>query len=83
MGRIKNIDYNGACTKFNIAVNELPRFSCFEGTKWSNPSDVLRGTIHVGCESMQSLRHSYKQVTNGEYYMIYIVGHSAKICLLI
>jgi len=30
--RINSIEYNGACSKFNIAVKELPRFRCFEGT---------------------------------------------------
>lgn len=46
------MEYNGACTKFNFAVTELPKFTCFEGTEYENPNQILSGTVHLGCESL-------------------------------
>jgi hypothetical protein len=50
------MEYNGACTKFNFAVSEIPKFKCFEGTKYENPETVMTGTTHLGCETLDTLR---------------------------
>ncbi|KAM3128458.1 Pyridine nucleotide-disulfide oxidoreductase domain-containing protein 2 [Paramecium bursaria] len=59
---IKHIEYNGACTKFNFAVSEVPKFTCFQNTEFEN---YLPGTLHLGCESVDQLRKGYLEVLNG------------------
>jgi hypothetical protein len=60
------MEYNGACTKFNFAVTEMPKFKCFEGTKYENPETVMIGTTHLGCESLSTLRSAYQDCINGK-----------------
>src|SRR5262245_42439799 len=42
------IDYSSASMKINLAVSELPDFTCLPGKQEVGPQH--RGTIHIGCE---------------------------------
>jgi len=42
---VERIDYASASLKINLAVSELPDFSCLPGT---SPGPQHRGTIHIG-----------------------------------
>lgn len=44
---VKRIDYSSASMKVNLAVSELPDFTCLPGN--SEPGPQHRGTIHIGC----------------------------------
>lgn len=60
---MKRLSYRGACSKINLAVNALPRFTCFEGSEYqNNPAKVLTGTVHLGVETTETIRQSYLQV---------------------
>ncbi|CAD8114308.1 unnamed protein product [Paramecium primaurelia] len=65
---VKHMEYNGACTKFNFAVSEMPKFKCFEGTKYEKPESVLIGTTHLGCERLDTLRQAYQDCINGKSF---------------
>ena len=43
---VKNIDYSSASLKINLAVSELPNFTCLPGNQEVGPQH--RGTIHIG-----------------------------------
>lgn len=46
MKAIRRIDYSSATVKINLAVSELPDFTCLPGNKEVGPQH--RGTIHIG-----------------------------------
>jgi len=50
---VSRIDYSSASMKINIAVSELPDFTCMPGK--SEPGPQHRGTIHIGatCEEIE------------------------------
>lgn len=59
---VSRIDYASASLKINLAVSELPNFTCLPGN-----SEVLpqhRGTIHIGCE-MDYLEKAYDDAKYG------------------
>jgi hypothetical protein len=48
--KLKNIEYNGAATKINLALKGLPKFKSFRNHEL--PAEkLLQGTIHINCES--------------------------------
>lgn len=44
---VSRIDYSSASLKINLAVSELPNFTCLPGNAESGPQH--QGTIHIGC----------------------------------
>jgi phytoene dehydrogenase-like protein len=44
---VQRIDYSSASMKINLAVSELPDFTCLPGKVEAGPQH--RGTIHIGC----------------------------------
>jgi len=58
---VANIDYSSATTKINLAVSELPDFSCLPG-KELGPQH--RGTIHI-CDSIDWLERAYDDAKYG------------------
>jgi phytoene dehydrogenase-like protein len=58
--KLKNIEYNGAATKINLALRKLPKFKAFAGH--ALPAEkLLKGTIHVNSHSMDLLMDAYNQ----------------------
>lgn len=58
--KLKNIEYNGAATKLNIALKKLPKFKSFKNHEL--PADkLLQGTIHINCETPSQLKKAFKQ----------------------
>lgn len=45
---VNRIDYSSASMKINLAVSELPDFTCLPGNSEVGPQH--RGTIHIGCD---------------------------------
>jgi phytoene dehydrogenase-like protein len=58
--KLKNIEYNGAATKLNIALKKLPKFKAFKNHPLS-AEKLLQGTIHINCESMDQLKTAFEQ----------------------
>ncbi|XP_031472746.1 uncharacterized protein LOC116245227 [Nymphaea colorata] len=58
--KLKNIEYNGAATKINLALRKLPKFKAFAGHKLQ-VENLLKGTIHVNSYSMDLLMDAYNQ----------------------
>lgn len=58
---VANIDYSSATTKINLAVSELPDFSCLPGTSLGPQH---RGTIHI-CDSIDWLERAYDDAKYG------------------
>ncbi|CAD6194158.1 unnamed protein product [Caenorhabditis auriculariae] len=63
---VGEIDYTSPVTKINVAVKELPNFSC-RPTEGNNPSPHHQTTIHMNCESMQLVHQGVLDYRNGEY----------------
>ncbi|CAL9092311.1 unnamed protein product [Musa acuminata var. zebrina] len=61
---IKNIDYSSGTTKINLAVSRLPQFGCCNAHVLE-PGPQHVGTIHIGCESMESIDIACKDALNG------------------
>jgi len=59
---VSRIDYASASLKINLAVSELPDFSCLPSSGEIGPQH--RGTIHIGCE-MDYLERAYDDAKYG------------------
>ncbi len=59
---VKRIDYSSASLKINLAVSELPDFTCLPGNKEVGPQH--RGTIHIGA-SPEYLERAYDDAKYG------------------
>jgi phytoene dehydrogenase-like protein len=59
---VKRIDYSSASLKINLAVSELPNFTCLPGNKEVGPQH--RGTIHLGA-SPKYLERAYDDAKYG------------------
>ncbi|MGE3315337.1 MAG: phytoene desaturase family protein [Planctomycetaceae bacterium] len=59
---VARIDYASASLKINLAVSELPNFTCLPGNSEVGPQH--RGTIHIGCE-MDYLERAYDDAKYG------------------
>jgi phytoene dehydrogenase-like protein len=59
---VNRIDYSSASLKINLAVSELPDFSCLPGNKEVGPQH--RGTIHIGA-SPEYLERAYDDAKYG------------------
>ena len=64
----KGIDYEGVSTKFNLILNDFPKFKCLSHLhnkkdtfeeKLAKYKYYLQGTTHINSESMQTLHKSY------------------------
>ncbi|KAK6025390.1 hypothetical protein OSTOST_08715 [Ostertagia ostertagi] len=51
LNAVKSIDYTSPVTKINVAVRELPSFSCRPNSS-NTPQPHHQTTIHINCESM-------------------------------
>lgn len=59
---VQRIDYSSASLKINLAVSELPNFTCLPGNKEVGPQH--RGTIHIGA-SPEYLERAYDDAKYG------------------
>lgn len=59
---VARIDYSSASLKINLAVNELPNFTCLPGNKEVGPQH--RGTIHIGA-TLEYLERAYDDAKYG------------------
>jgi phytoene dehydrogenase-like protein len=59
---VSRIDYSSASMKINLAVSELPDFTCLPGNSEVGPQH--RGTIHIGCE-LEYLERAYDDAKYG------------------
>jgi phytoene dehydrogenase-like protein len=59
---VARIDYSSASAKINLAVSELPDFTCCPGNR--EPGPQHKGTIHIGC-SMDYLERAYDDAKYG------------------
>ncbi len=59
---VARIDYSSASMKINLAVSELPNFTCLPGNDDVKPHH--RGTIHIGA-SMEYLERAYDDAKYG------------------
>ena len=66
--KLKNIEYNGAATKLNIALKKLPKFKSFRNHPLS-AAELLQGTIHINCENMDQLKLAYEQTRTSRLSM--------------
>lgn len=62
LSAIRRIDYSSASLKINLAVSELPDFTCLPGNREVGPQH--RGTIHVGC-TLDYLERAYDDAKYG------------------
>ena len=56
---MSSISYQSSTTKINVAVDRVPQFSSI-GREGNVPGPEHEGTIHIGCESMESLHAAYR-----------------------
>ncbi len=61
---IARIDYSSASMKINLAVSELPNFTCLPSEN-SEPQPQHRGTIHIGADS-DYLERAYDDAKYGK-----------------
>lgn len=66
--KLKNVEYNGAATKLNIALKKLPKFKAFRNHPLP-ASELLQGTIHINCETMGQLKLAYDQTLTSRMSM--------------
>jgi len=59
---VAKIDYSSASLKINLAVSELPDFTCLPGNREVGPQH--RGTIHIGC-TLDYLERAYDDAKYG------------------
>jgi phytoene dehydrogenase-like protein len=60
---VRRIDYSSASMKINLAVRELPNFTCLPGNGEVGPQH--RGTIHIGC-TLEHLERAYDDAKYGQ-----------------
>ncbi|MEZ6050992.1 MAG: NAD(P)/FAD-dependent oxidoreductase [Planctomycetaceae bacterium] len=60
---VKRIDYSSASMKINLAVSELPNFTCLPGNQ--EPGPQHRGTIHIG-STPEYVERAYDDAKYGE-----------------
>lgn len=60
--KIRSIDYTSPSLKINVALNELPDFKAFPGSK---PGPQHRGTIHI-CPTMDYMERAYDDAKYGD-----------------
>ena len=60
---VARIDYSSASMKINLAVSELPDFTCLPGNSEVRPQH--RGTIHIGC-TIDYLERAYDDAKYGQ-----------------
>lgn len=60
LNKIRSIEYNGACTKINIALKKLPKFKAFKDINIPL-NELLQGTIHLNCESLETLKSCFHE----------------------
>jgi phytoene dehydrogenase-like protein len=61
---VARIDYSSASMKINLAVSELPNFTCLPNAD-ANPQPQHRGTIHIGASS-EYLERAYDDAKYGK-----------------
>jgi phytoene dehydrogenase-like protein len=60
---VARIDYSSASMKINLAVSELPDFSCMPGKAEPGPQHM--GTIHIGAATLEELERAYDDAKYG------------------
>lgn len=73
---LKNVNYEGVQVKYNMILNDVPKFTCLDhlwndndsfSEKVSKFRHYLQGTIHINSESMQQIHDAYKDCFNGDF----------------
>lgn len=73
---IKNVSYEGVQVKFNMILNDVPKFTCLDhiwndsdsfSEKVSKFRHYMQGTIHINSESMQQIHEAYADCFNGNF----------------
>lgn len=59
---VARIDYSSASLKINLALRELPDFTCCPGR---DPGPQHRGTLHIGSASLNDLERAYDDAKYG------------------
>jgi phytoene dehydrogenase-like protein len=61
---VARIDYSSASMKINLAVRELPDFTCMPGRDQPGPQHM--GTIHLGATTLEGLERAYDDAKYGQ-----------------
>ncbi|WP_166824729.1 phytoene desaturase family protein [Thalassoroseus pseudoceratinae] len=61
---VSRIDYRSASLKVNLAVSELPNFTCLPSPADGSPGPQHRGTIHIGA-TLNHLERAYDDAKYG------------------
>jgi len=73
---IKNVNYEGVQVKFNLILNDIPRFKCLEHLWDENDTFqervnklkfYLQGTIRINTENMEAIHEAYVDYFNGTF----------------
>ncbi|EYC21034.1 hypothetical protein Y032_0020g192 [Ancylostoma ceylanicum] len=64
LNAVKSIDYTSPVTKINVAVRELPSFSC-RPNAGASPMPHHQTTIHLNCESMEVVDEAVRDYRSG------------------
>ncbi|CAJ0590694.1 unnamed protein product [Cylicocyclus nassatus] len=63
---VSSIDYTSPVTKINVAVRELPSFTCLPNVGTA-PMPHHQTTVHLNCESMQIVDEAVQDYRNGRW----------------
>eukprot|EP01118_Nematostelium_gracile_P016372 TRINITY_DN675_c0_g1_i1.p1 TRINITY_DN675_c0_g1~~TRINITY_DN675_c0_g1_i1.p1 ORF type:complete len:560 (-),score=136.57 TRINITY_DN675_c0_g1_i1:551-2230(-) len=69
--RIKNLDWNSAVTKINVALDKLPNFKAYP-TVNNQPGPQHKGTIHL-CRDLAHIEESYREALAGKSSSVPII----------
>uniref|UniRef100_A0A183G9N1 Amino_oxidase domain-containing protein n=1 Tax=Heligmosomoides polygyrus TaxID=6339 RepID=A0A183G9N1_HELPZ len=61
---VKSIDYTSPVTKINVAIRELPSFTCRPNSD-NQPQPHHQTTIHMNCENMEIVHEGVQDFRNG------------------
>lgn len=63
--QLKHFDYTSPVMKINIALSQIPNFTCLPNQEPGAASPHHRCTIHLGAESMQDIEIAYQDALQG------------------
>ncbi|KAK5972155.1 Pyridine nucleotide-disulfide oxidoreductase domain-containing protein 2 isoform X4 [Trichostrongylus colubriformis] len=66
LSAVKSTDYTSPVTKINVAVRELPSFSCRQNAS-NTPQPHHQTTIHMNCESMEVVHEGVNDFRGGRW----------------
>ncbi|CAI2363089.1 unnamed protein product [Moneuplotes crassus] len=64
---LKSINYDAVQVKYNLILNEIPKFRCLEHLWDDNETfHEKKRSIHINCEDMDTIHTAYKESSRGE-----------------